>query len=59
MKKSPSYQNLLMIAAICLGINILISIGIIGLVLKAVGLITLIWGIVVYFKDNKVVKNKK
>ncbi len=58
MKKSPSYQVLLITAGICLGLNILVSIGVIGFVLKIIGVIALIWGVVEYFKNTKVIKEK-
>ena len=57
--KKISYQTLLIIAAICLGINILVSIGIIGFVLKIVGLVALVWGIVEYFKNGGSTKKSK
>ncbi|MFA5934153.1 MAG: hypothetical protein WC795_02975 [Candidatus Paceibacterota bacterium] len=58
MKKSPSYKTLLIIAAICFGLNFLITIGIIGFVLKVAGVAALIWGIVEYFKYSKVIEVK-
>ena len=58
MKKSPSYQALLITAAVCLGLNILVSLGVIGLVLKIIGLVALVWGVIEFFKNSEEFKGK-